>query len=68
MVQKSFVSLYFMPVYTNPKLKAAFGPELKTILKGKSCFCVKSLTPALRSQITAALNLGFETYKAKGWV
>ena len=67
-VQKSYVGLYYMPVYTDPEISAEIGAELMATLKGKSCFHVKSLTPTLRSQITGALKSGLEAYEAKGWV
>ena len=67
-VQKSYVGFYFMPVYTDPEVKAFFGEELLKLLKGKSCFYVKRLTPTLRVQIEDALKRGHQLYRAKGWV
>ncbi|MBM3152556.1 MAG: DUF1801 domain-containing protein [Chloroflexi bacterium] len=67
-IQKSYVGFYFMPVYAEPEMKTVFAPELLKLLKGKSCFHVKSLTPELLGQIEGALKDGFELYKQRGWV
>lgn len=67
-VQKAYVGFYFMPVYGDADLASLFGPELLATLKGKSCFYIKRLTPALREQVEAALRAGFDLYLARGWV
>jgi hypothetical protein len=67
-VQKGYVGFYFMPVYTDTDLKPVFAPELLKLLKGKSCFHLKKLEPALLDQIRAALQAGFEIYQNRGWV
>lgn len=67
-IQKGYVGFYFMPVYAETELKAVFAPELLKLLKGKSCFHVKALTPELPRQIEAALQIGFELYQQRGWV
>lgn len=67
-IQKNFVGFYYMPVYADTKLKDFFGPELLSLLKGKSCFHVKKLDPKLKKQIAAALSLGFEQYKKRKWL
>jgi len=66
-IQKSYVGFYFMPVYAEPEMKNLFAPELLKLLKGKSCFHVKSLTPELLTQIEAALKAGFALYRERGW-
>jgi hypothetical protein len=38
------------------------------LLKGKSCFYVKVLTPELRRDIQTALRAGAQSYKKLGWV
>ena len=67
-IQKSYVGFYFMPVYTNAEARALIPAELLRLLKGKSCFHIKSLTPGLLSQIEAALQEGYEIYRKRGWV
>ena len=39
-VQKGYVGFYFMPVYTHAEQTAVFAPELRALLKGKSCIHV----------------------------
>lgn len=67
-IQKSYVGFYFMPVYTHEEAKDLFGEELLSLLKGKSCFYLRELTPTLRRQIKAALKTGLELYRERGWV
>jgi hypothetical protein len=67
-IQKGYVGFYFMPVYADTDLKAVFAPELLKLLKGKSCFHIKKLTPELLGQIKVALQVGYEAYQARGWV
>lgn len=67
-IQKQFVGFYYMPIYAETELKTVFQPELLSLLKGKSCFHIKRLTPELIEQIRQALKIGFELYKKNGWV
>ncbi len=67
-VQKHFVGLYYMPVYTDPELKEVVGPDLLKLLKGKSCFQLKRLDDTLREQIRDALERGYQLYRERGWV
>ncbi len=67
-IQKSYVGFYYMPVYTHQEAREFFGPELLALLKGKSCFYLKELTPEIRRQMTRALKEGFNLYKERGWV
>jgi len=67
-IQKSYVGFYFMPVYAEPEVKLLFRPELLKLLKGKSCFHIKKLTPELLGQIESALQAGYERYKQRGWI
>ena len=64
-IQKGYVGFYFMPVYAETDLKAVFAPELLKLLKGKSCFHIKKLDPALLDQIKSALQIGYEAYQAR---
>ena len=67
-IQKDYVGFYYMPVYSDPEMKAIFHPELLSLLKGKSCFHIKRLDDPLREQIRVALKDGFTLYKTRGWV
>jgi len=66
--QKGYIGFHYMPVYTNPEQKSTFRPELLSLLKGKSCFHVRRLEPAVKKQIKDALAFGFRLYKQRGWV
>lgn len=67
-IQSSYVGLYYMPIYTDTKLQEVFKPELLKLLKGKSCFHIKELTPKLEKQITEALEVGYKLYQKRGWI
>jgi hypothetical protein len=67
-IQSTYVGFYFMPIYTDTKLKEVFGKELLKTLKGKSCFHIKELTPTLKKQIQKALNKGYQLYQKRKWV
>ncbi len=67
-IQKAYVGFYFMPVYTDPETKSLFPPELLRLLKGKSCFHIKKLTPELLTQIDETLERGYKLYQERGWV
>lgn len=57
-----------MPIYTDVELKDVFKPELLKLLKGKSCFYTKELSPEITSQIEEALETGYNIYKKRDWV
>lgn len=67
-IQKHYVGFYYMPIYADEKAAEFFGPELLKLLKGKSCFYLKALTPEIKKQMKSALAGGFELYKQRGWV
>ncbi len=77
-IQSTYVGFYFMPIYTDlpqhscevtgTSLKDFFKPDLLKLLKGKSCFHIKSLDDKLEKQIDAALKKGYALYKKSGWV
>ena len=67
-IQKNHVGFYFLPAYADQDLSTVFGADLLATLKGKSCFHLKRLTPALKDQIAAALAAGWRLYEERGWV
>lgn len=68
MIQKGYVGFYFMPVYSNPKLKDELHPDLAKCLKGKSCFHIKKNDPVLIGYVKDALKVGLADFKKKGWI
>ena len=67
-IQSRYVGFYYMPVYADTSLKSVFAPELLSLLKGKSCFHIKELTPELESRIEDALKKGYDLYRKRGWI
>jgi hypothetical protein len=65
-LQKGYVGFYFTPIA--PSLKKELAPDMMRLLKGKSCFHVKALTPELKTAIRDALKVEAECYKKNGWV
>jgi hypothetical protein len=67
-IQKDYVGFYFMPVYAEPELRALFAPELLKLLKGKSCFHMRSAESRLMAQVRDALKKGYDLYVQRGWI
>ena len=61
--QKASVGFYF-----TPDVKSKLSPELLKHLDGGSCFHFKTLTPALKKHVEAALKAGVEDYRKKKWL
>jgi len=68
MIQKGFVSFYYMPVYMNKPVERQLKPELLKCLKGKACFHIKKADPILFGQIREALEIGYKDFLNKGWI
>ena len=66
--QKGYVGFYYMPIYMNPKMAKDISPRLLKLLKGKSCFHIKTLDADLLKDVKAALDLAVNGYKKSGWV
>lgn len=54
---------YFFPIYTHPE-GFTLSPELQRLLKGKSCFHVKSLDEKLKVEIKEMIEKGVALYTA----
>ena len=67
-LQKNYVSFYFMPIYVEPELKEKLEPELLKLLKGKSCFHIKSIDQELENKIFDALQKGYKLYEENEWI
>jgi hypothetical protein len=55
-----------MPIYINPALKKKLAPSLLKLLKSKTCFHIKTLSPELHATIQSAVELGTNSYRHKG--
>jgi hypothetical protein len=67
-IQRHYVGLYYMPIYSSPGMKKVLGKELVARLKGKSCFHITALDRTLTAQIRQALKAGMGMYRKNGWV
>jgi hypothetical protein len=67
-IQSTYVGLYYMPIYAETSLAEVFKPELLNLLKGKSCFYIRDLSPEIGSQIEEALEIGYKLYQDRDWV
>ncbi len=67
-LQKGYVGFYLMCIYMNDAAKKKLSPSLLKLLKGKTCFQVKSLDDGLRKDIQTALEMGTESYRERGWI
>lgn len=55
------IRLYYFPIYTHVD-QFSPSPELQKCLKGKSCFHIKKLSPALVEEIKMMFQKGVDTY------
>jgi hypothetical protein len=67
-LQKGYVGFYFLPIYLEPALAKKLSPGLRKLLKGKTCFYVRRLTPELKKDVRAALEIGKKDFAKRGWI
>ncbi len=56
------IRLYFFPIYTHAD-QFNLSPELRKMLKGKSCFHIRKLDDELSSEIASMIDLGIHLYR-----
>ncbi len=66
--QKNYVSFYFSPIYSHPDLFSNISPDLRKVLKGKSCFNINKTNPQLLKEIENILKEGINKYKEIDWI
>ncbi|MFW9819636.1 MAG: hypothetical protein ACFFE5_08510 [Candidatus Thorarchaeota archaeon] len=66
--QKNYVSFYFSPIYSHPDLFSNINPDLRKVLKGKSCFNINKTSPQLLKEIEDILEKGINKYKEIEWI
>jgi len=49
-------------------VKRKLSPALLKLLQGKTCFHVKAMNEELKKDIEAALVLGIQAYRERGWL
>ncbi|MCB0528397.1 MAG: hypothetical protein KDC61_07700 [Saprospiraceae bacterium] len=62
------IRLYFFPNYTHPAAFSGMSDALKKCLKGKSCFHIKKLDPALEAEIKNMVATGVAAYQTDGLI
>ncbi len=67
MEHKGYIGFYSMAQYAFPK-EFSLSPEMKKMLKGKSCFHVKKLDPDLEKEIREVIETGIRLFKKEGWI
>jgi hypothetical protein len=63
MLKSQDCRFYFFPIYTHPTEFLDLSDDLKKLLKGKSCFHLKKLSPALQEEIKNMLINGVHLYQ-----
>ncbi len=66
--QKNYVSFYFAPIYSHPDEFKEISPDLKKLLKGKSCFNISKSSTRLLVEIEEILKKGINKYKEIKWI
>lgn len=68
MPMKAYVGFYFMPIYTHASEFKDLDPSLRKLLKGKSCFHIKTIDQEVNKRLSALLKRGYDLYKKIGWI
>ncbi len=66
--QRDYVGFYYMLAYADPEVRRQLSPDFLKLLKGKSCFYIKSVEQSILDQVKKALDLGVKGYQMRGWV
>jgi hypothetical protein len=67
-IQKSYVGFYYMLAYADPTIREKLSPDFLSLLRGKSCFYIRSTEKHILEQVQKALNEGLRAYNNRGWV
>jgi len=62
------IRLYFFPIYTHVDTYKDISPEMRKMLKGKSCFHIKNLDEDLKKEVQEMIQLGVKTYQKEGLI
>ena len=55
-------------IYSHPDLYTDISPDLRKVLKGKSCFNIRKTTPKLLEEVEEVLKKGINKYKELEWI
>lgn len=67
MLNKNTVGFYSMAVYAFPK-EFKLSPEIKKLLRGKSCFQIKNIDKKLEKEISDIVEKNIKIFKKEGWI
>ena len=68
-IQKDYVGFYYMLAYADtPEVRERLKPEFLALMKGKSCFHIKSKDKWILDEVKKALDLGLKYYRQQGWI
>ena len=67
-IQKTYVGFYYMLAYTDTEVKELLNPQFLALLKGKSCFYIRSTEKTIIDEVKKALDIGVQKYKERGWI
>ena len=67
-IQKDFVGFYLMPLYIRPALRSKIPKPLLKLLKGKTCFRLRSADDATVEHVRIAVDAGTQLYRDRGWL
>lgn len=62
-IQKNYVGLYFMPIYSHKSKFKDLSKDFMKKLKGKSCFHIKELDRSTKQQAASMIKTGYDLYK-----
>ena len=67
-LQKGSVGFYYFPLYMYPEMLADIPPELKKLLKGKTCFHIKKYDEEIFRQVEKVMKEGLKCYTKKNFI
>jgi hypothetical protein len=65
---KNLVGFYFIPIQVCPDLREFIPESLQSLLKGTTCFNIKSLTPEVERGIKEMMKFAMDEYRLQGWL
>ena len=54
--QKGYVGFYYMLAYAFPEVTSQLSPKFMSLLKGKTCFYIKSIEKSILDEVKKALD------------
>jgi hypothetical protein len=62
-IQKDYVGLYFMPIYSHKEDFRDLSDDFMKKLKGKSCFHIRKIDPDTEKETRVLVKRGYELYR-----